>query len=292
MSASHLDGLETRPLAELTSAEAADAMNRSFEGYVVPVHMSPEAYERRMRAEDLDPYASCVLIDGGAPAGVVLVARRGWTSRIAAMGIVPGLRGQGVGRRAMAWAIDEAHARGDSALLLEVIEQNVRALRLYESLGFQRARRLVGWRREPGAPSTKQSVREALVEVDPLTLSRVVAREGEPDLPWALTAETLSAASAPARALHLEGEAYALVADPAAATLVLSALIVRREARRRGWGRALWRQLEQAFPGCAWLVPPVVPEGVACGFFEAIDWERHPISQLEMTLTLRRAPVT
>jgi len=30
----------------------------------------------------------------------------------------------------------------------------------------------------------------------------------------------------------------------------------------------------------------VVPEGLADGFFSALGWERHPLSQLEMTLDL------
>ncbi|HEY4575281.1 MAG TPA: hypothetical protein VIJ26_14990, partial [Thermoanaerobaculia bacterium] len=51
-------GLSSRPVADCTSAEVAAAFTRSFEGYVVPLRFTPQAYERRFRGEDLDPYDS------------------------------------------------------------------------------------------------------------------------------------------------------------------------------------------------------------------------------------------
>jgi hypothetical protein len=59
-------GLSSRPVADCTSAEVAAAFTRSFEGYVVPLRFTPEAYERRFRGEDLDPYASRVYERDGA----------------------------------------------------------------------------------------------------------------------------------------------------------------------------------------------------------------------------------
>lgn len=283
-SAPHPSDLSARTVAECTSAEVAEALIRSFEGYVVPVRFDARSYERRFRAEDLDPYASRVFRLGGEPAGVLLVARRGWTARIAAMGLAPELRGRGVGRRVMGEAAEEARARGQRALVLEVFERNEPALALYESLGFRRVRRLVGYRRsaaeEGAAPDGP------LTEMDPRDVARAVAREGEPDLPWQLAPETLSAAGAPARALTLDGRAFALVADPAADTLVLTALLVRREHRRQGWGVRTLRALCAAFPGRPWAVPQVVPEGLAARTFEAGGWERQPLEQFEMRLPL------
>lgn len=279
-----LDDVEAVPVAECTSAEVARALTLSFEGYFVPVDVSAQAYERRFRAEDVDPFASRVFLQGGEPAGIVLVARRGWTSRVAAMGVVARMRGRGLGRRAMELAIDEARARGDRALVLEVIEQNVPARGLYASLGFEARRRLVGYRHRPeGTPSGDAS---ALREIDPLDFARVVAREGDPDLPWSLCPETLSALGAPARAFHLDEGAWALVADPAAEALSLAGLVVARASRRAGCASRLLQALEAAFPGRAWVVSPVVPEGLACAFFQRLGWEPLPLTQLDLRLTL------
>src|SRR4028119_242912 len=106
------DSILARPVAEHTAEQAAAALTRSFEGYVVPIKMTPQSFERRFVGESLDPFASRVYYRGEDIAGIVLVARRGWTSRIAAMGVAPDLRGQGLGRRRPAEAGEGGRGRG------------------------------------------------------------------------------------------------------------------------------------------------------------------------------------
>lgn len=280
--------ISSRPLGEHTSAEAAVALSRSFEGYLVPIKMTAQAFERRFRGEDLDPFASRVYYKAGSasPVGVVLVARRGWTSRIAAMGLAPEARGQGLGRRLLQEAVEEARARGERAVYLEVIEQNTPAVGLYTSFGFQALRRLFGYRKEPLEGAAPPETDDVLSELDPLEFSRIAAREGDSGLPWMLAAETLSAASLPTRAFHLDGRAFALIADPAAEMLQLTALVVPRAERRQGLGSRLVRALEAAFPGRALAVSAIVPEDLAPDFFLQLGWERTKLNQLEMRLEL------
>ena len=277
------ENLTVRPVAEHTAAEVAAALMRSFEGYLVPIRMTPQVYERRFRGEDLDPFASRVWSQEGSPVALLLVARRGWTSRIAAMGMAPELRGLGLGRQMLVLAIEEARSRGERAMLLEVFEQNTPAVGLYTSLGFRTRRRLVGYRRE-AVEATESS--DLLVEIDPLAFARLAAREAEPDLPWMLAPETLSAAGFPARAWHLEEHAFALVGDPGAEILSLTSLLVPRAHRLQGWGSRLVRALEAAFPGRKWALPPIFPEELAPGFFEKLGWTRWELQQLEMRLEL------
>jgi len=52
------------------------------------------------------------------------------------MGLLPHHRGHGVGRRLAQAAIDAARDRGMERIELEVFSTNVRAIRLYEQLGF------------------------------------------------------------------------------------------------------------------------------------------------------------
>ncbi|HEX2206405.1 MAG TPA: GNAT family N-acetyltransferase [Longimicrobium sp.] len=277
------DEITTRPVAELTVAQAAAIMEHCFEGYIVPMRAAPESWARRFRSEHLDPFASRVYERGGSPVAVLFICRRGWTSRVGGMAVAADARGQGLGRRVMRDAIDHARARGDHALMLEVIEQNTPAVRLYRSLGLRMTRRLVGYRWEP-APV--EGPAGALREVDPLELARVAARECEPGLPWMLCPETLAAATAPARAFALEDRAYALVANPGAETLTLSSLIVPGAHRRRGWGMRMLRALALAFPGKPQQAVATVPENLAPQFFARAGWERQGISQYEMWLDL------
>src|SRR5918912_2151985 len=150
MSKTNIEGISERPVAECTAAQVADALTRSFEGYVMPVNVSAQGYERRFRPENLDPFASYVYFREARPVAIVLIARRGWTSRIAAMAVAPEARRKGFGKRIMQGVIRGAVARGDRSMLLEVFEHNTPAVNLYKGLGFSPIRRLVGYHREPG----------------------------------------------------------------------------------------------------------------------------------------------
>lgn len=278
------DDIYGRPVAECTAAQVAYALTRSFEGYLLGrVNISAGAYESRFRAEDLDPFASRVYLLSGELAGILLVTRRGWTSRIAGMGVVPKMRGRGLGRRIMQGAIRDARKRGDRSILLETFEQNAAAVRLYAGLGFSVRRKLYGYSRKA---RTQPQTPDTISELDPLDFARVVVREGEPDLPWMLAAETISSAAPPARAYHLDHHAYALVCNPEAEALTLRSLIVPRKDRRQGWGMRLLRALYAAFPARDWEIPAIVPESSAHEFLTELDWKREPLNQLEMSLDL------
>src|SRR5829696_1120659 len=284
MSTVNIDGISVTPLAECTATRAADALTRSFEGYVMPVNVNAQGYERRFRPESLDPFASRVYCRGTRPVAVLLVARRGWTSRIAAMAVAPEVRGRGIGKQIMQGAIREAISRGDHSILLEVIEHNTPALNLYTGLGFSPLRRLVGYHRGPGG--TAPDTADTLSELDPLDFARVAAGEGEPGLPWMLAAETLSGTVTPARAYHLDHHAYVLIGDPEAEEITLTALVVLRADRRKGWGTRLMYALYASFAEQAWASPAIVPEELAPAFFPRCGWELQDTKQLEMVLDL------
>ena len=280
------EGISRRPVAECIAAQVADALTRSFEGYVMPVNVTAQGYERRFRPENVDPFASYVYFRETRPVAVVLVARRGWTSRIAAMAVAPEARGRGLGKVIMQDTIDEAVERGDRSVLLEVFEHNTPAVNLYEGLGFRPSRRLVGYHHDPGGAASE--VTDTLCGLDPLDFARVVAREGEPGLPWMLAAETLSGAVSPAQAFHLDHRGYALVGDPEANVIPLTAFIVPRSHRRNGWGTRLMQALFASYPDKAWSIPQIVPEELAPTFFARCGWTLMDTNQLEMVLDVSR----
>ena len=55
--------------------------------------------------------------------------------------LIPAARGRGLGRQALALALEEARKSGIRVLLLEVEAENDRAYRLYSSMGFTDTRR-------------------------------------------------------------------------------------------------------------------------------------------------------
>jgi ribosomal protein S18 acetylase RimI-like enzyme len=137
--------LTSRTVAECISAEVAASIVHCFQGYLVPMTFSVERYEVRFRAENLDPFASRLYYSNQELAAAVMIARRGWTSRLAAMAVAPEFRGRGLGKNVMKVTLEEAVLRKDRRMILEVIEQNPAAVSLYTAVGFRLMRRLVGY---------------------------------------------------------------------------------------------------------------------------------------------------
>lgn len=277
--------ITSRPAVEFPSSALAEIMTAGFQGYVVPQAFNAQTFDSRFRRESLDMIASRVIEDCGRPVGLILVARRGWTARIAALAIAPSHRNRGLGRIAMTEAIAHLTNLGDRRLALEVIETNEPALRLYEGLGFVRQRRLVGYRRLC-LERTREGLPD-LVEHDPQFIARRIADEGMIDLPWQLSPETLACMAAPARGLALNGCAFAIVEPVGQSECVaLRTLYVNRGMRRRGFGNALIEAVAAAYPNCDLVVSACLPEKLASAFFTHAGFSRTDISQWEMVKRL------
>lgn len=270
-------------LLDFGLAPSADVLTRGFTGYFVAIASTPAMLAGMARADSVDFGASRIALRDGEPVGAALVARRGWTSRVAGMAIVPEARRSGVGRALMNQLLAEAAARGDRFLVLEVIEQNEAAVRLYESCGFARVRRLTGYAGRPEVGPS--SARAELIEIDPAELGRLVAVHGEPDLPWQLSAETIAHAVAPARAYRL-GPSAALISDPSAATIGLRCLLTEQGRRGEGHATNLLRALMAAYPGKEWRAPAIFPEEME-PVFVAAGLARTPLSQWQMVRPVR-----
>lgn len=76
--------------------------------------------------------------EDGQPVGVINVARRGASDiwMIGNVAVLPEYRRRGIARQLVAAALDLARARGAARVLLDVVEGNVPAFALYESMGF------------------------------------------------------------------------------------------------------------------------------------------------------------
>ena len=90
-----------------------------------------------------EPLAPAYMLEHGSqPAGFFVltigysVENGGYDGYIDDIYLIPGLRGQGLGRRAVELAIEAARVLGIRALLLEVEATNHRAYALYEKMGF------------------------------------------------------------------------------------------------------------------------------------------------------------
>lgn len=271
-----------RPALAYNFSELAGFMNRGFTGYFVPMQFTPELLARMVRLDGVDLDLSQVMILDEQPIGIALIARRGWSSRLAAMGIAPEGRGQGIGRQAMEHLIAEARKRNDRTFVLEVIEQNTSAVRLYQRVGFQTVRRLVGLTAQAAhAPASAQQPEE----IDIRTVAQMVTRFGLSDLPWQFSGETLSQFAPPARGYRL-GQAYALISDPSQERIDIRSVVVEPEARRTGQASQLLAGLFQLFPNKTWGISAIMPEELAFPALERAGFVRNELTQLQMSLDL------
>ncbi len=139
-------------------AALAALVTESFSDSAAPWPLSAATLAAMVARDDIALPSSHVAYLDGAPVGVALVAVRygldhgpGSGVRVAArtwleaLGVVPAARRSGVARLLLGRVLEEARARGSRAVRLQVHESNAPARRLYESLGFVAARRLLGF---------------------------------------------------------------------------------------------------------------------------------------------------
>ena len=137
--------LASIPASNYPLADLVKFLNRGFEAYFVPIQFSPVTFLNMVDKDGIDLTASRVLLVDEQPCGIALIARREalHASRLAAMGIAREARGRGAGSWFMDVLVHEARRRNDREMVLEVIEQNEPAVKLYRKAGFQAVRRLV-----------------------------------------------------------------------------------------------------------------------------------------------------
>ena len=269
-----------KPAADYPLPDLIEFLNQGFKNYLIPIHVNMDEFLSMLRKDGIDLSASRVLLIDEQPAGVALMARRGWQSRLAAMGISLEIRGQGAGSWQMAKLIDEARQRGDRAMVLEVIEQNIPAVRVYQKYGFQMVRRLLSFVRK----DTQQAGADILPETDLRELGHMILQYGLSDLPWQLSGESVAQMNPPARA-YRKGQAYVAISNPDAGHIVIWSLLVEPGARGRNLSVDILKALIATHPGKTWHVPALFPEEMG-KVFERAGFQKEELSQLQMKLTL------
>jgi GNAT superfamily N-acetyltransferase len=271
-----IDGCEPGELARL--------MNAAFTGYFVHFEFSAESLIARMHFDGVDSKRSKIFEVEGTPAGLALVVPRDRRCRLATMGMVPKYRGKGLGRELLRVLLQESEQCGERAMVLEVIQQNVAALRLYESEGFETARELFGF----GIESPEGGLDGDLTSITADELARAVDEHGELELPWQLSAENMARIGALGRCFRL-GPAYIALVGLRAEEVRIVSLVCERSQRREGAARRLLYAVFAEHPSHRWSVPAVCPTGSATAFFAAMGFEMSELRQYEMIRDARRA---
>lgn len=268
-----------QPLIAYALEEIAAVLTQGFAGYFVPITVSAEGLLQVIRELSIDLRASYMICADTTPVGVALIGRRGWTSRLAAMSILPDHRGKGAGTYLMAQLIADSQVRGDREIVLEVIEQNEPALKLYQNAGFTIVRRLTGYTQTPPLSVADVQI-YPLQEIDLSELARIVHHYESADLPWQISGATLVNFSLPKRAFRL-GSAFLALSDPAEEKIAILSLFVLPTMRGREHAKHIVASAMHQFPERHWTVPALCPEEYG-GIFERLAFTRGEISQFQM----------
>ncbi len=142
--------LRLAPASEFELDTLARVFTAGYEDYFVPMHVDEAALRFIVDSWDVDLGRSRVALADGEPIGLAFLAVRGAEAWIGGVGVAPGARGRGSGRRLM----EAVLAEGPRPVTLEVIEQNQPAKRLYDSLGFELVRMLEVWSLSEEVPAS------------------------------------------------------------------------------------------------------------------------------------------
>lgn len=264
-----------RTASNYSTAEIAEIFNRGFEDYFIPISFTPESFPIFVERDEIDLALSRIVLQGNEPVGIGLIAKRGDVSRLAAMGIVKELRGEGAGTWLVDALLKEARARGEKTMLLEVIYENHAAVHIYEKFGFEKLRRLYGFM--IGNPAGEPDEGLGGCSLD-LVLEKAT-EYAVPNLPWQVDAETLRKNPGGAFGFSL-GKSYIVISDPEREHAVIRLLL-----SEDGNEAALLKALFAKYPEKIWHVPAIFPEEQA-EIFENVGMQKDDISQWQMVVDL------
>lgn len=268
---------EIVPAYEVPLTEQAAISNEAFAGYVGGwTELDAGSLARFLLLQGADLFYSRFLRARGCFVGFGYINRTGNILRLAAMGIVPEARGTGAAAQLLEHLFADAKERGDSAMMLEVIEQNPRAHAVYRRHGFREVTRLLSWRCSASLHGDGDSVQE----IPLLDALRLPATREYPEIPWQISQHAI-AKTVRARAFRLD-DACVVISDPVASPIRLHSLFS---------ASGEWTELRGAlggvtkrFAGSEFFAPAIWPEDYGTYLFEPLGFARDLLSQFLMRL--------
>ena len=267
---------------EFGAAATAEVLTRGFEDYAVPMVYTPERLLQVTSVDSVDLAATQVLFEMGKPLGAALIARRGKTSRLAGMSLVREARGRGMGGALIEQIKEDARQRNDDAVLLEVLEGNLPAVRLYRRRGFTLIRRLVSFSAAPVIDPVK---RLPLTETPLSEVAQGIAESGVDHVPWQVSSQTVAQLSATHLGFRLGGACLAILRSTDVAIRIRTVGVEGGISKNGKAVSKLLQCLRDANPGRSCEITAFWPEEHS-ELFSRAGFVRSSLSQLQMILSL------
>jgi hypothetical protein len=239
--------------------------------------MDAISFARFLMVQGADLFHSRLVRVNGTLAGFGYITRTANIVRLSGMAMIPSARGTGAAAELLERLFVEAKENRDEAMILEVIEQNPRAIAFYQRHGFRELMRLVGWRRSADAPPAEGRTLH-LQRMRVLEALRSSPGRDYPEIPWPISRHAI--ARVPKTRAFAASAVRVVVSDPEATPLRIHGLL----SASGDWdeSRAAVRAVIARFPSRELFAPPVWPEEYGASLFEPLGFKREPITQLLM----------
>lgn len=139
--------MQFRTLENTPIKTIAEAFSKAFEDYAINMYRTEEQMAKKIKTESIDLPASAGVFDNDNLAGFILFGmdyindiKTAWDG---GTGVLPTCRGQKLTQRMFEYILPKMKANGVQQILLEVLESNSSAFKIYEGLGFKSTRKLL-----------------------------------------------------------------------------------------------------------------------------------------------------
>lgn len=282
-----------RHASDIDSAKLHATFGQAFADYLIgPFDMPLTQWPYFLARQCIDLSLSRVLLRGNDILAFAFIAPRPtlriW--RLATMGAVPAARGSGAAPQLLSHFVQRAEHAGMAAVELEVFGQNTRALRLYESHGFQALHALYGYHAQPWnqAPlALPPSARSAIAQLSPEQAYAWIAEAQSTlfgDLPLQVTEQVLATNPLPLHAWKL-GSALLVFTLPDGAKVQILSLIDRHPAQHDAHQLALHMRSSQPERSC--FMHELQRSDIGGDALARAGFERQALHQLLMRRSLR-----
>jgi ribosomal protein S18 acetylase RimI-like enzyme len=183
--------ISLQTLAQVPHDALVQAVNAAYADYAVPVFLTPASFRKLVTREDIALEHSVAALCGDQLVGTGFLAVRAARAWIGGLGVLPGFRRQGIGRRMMSFLLEHAYQAGCSQVQLEVITFNAGALALYHSLGFRKRRRLSVLFSDGDGPLPDPDPQLRIDDESPAALLRALPGFPAVEPPWQHATESM-----------------------------------------------------------------------------------------------------
>jgi GNAT superfamily N-acetyltransferase len=158
--------METRSLNDCSLNEILSAFNESFSDYMVPLRLTPEQLAGKIKADKVDLNYSVGAFLDNKLVGFILhgfdILDNKKVIYNAGTGVIPSYRKQGLTKQMYEFILPSLRTQNIDTMILEVITENIPAIRSYEKVGFKARRKLVCYR---GQVKTTTNDRVEITEI-------------------------------------------------------------------------------------------------------------------------------